>query len=279
MKFPEKGHEKFKMEEIELLQKWKADLELSAEGKRILENIEKDSKVPKETWEKFLKNLAHRLNKGNKGFDAAINAIEDEMLLQGPLVKTEHIPEYLSKLVKARSLFRYLNDSLPVYRDKGAEKQLCKWITDKSLTVKTGFKNIKYRGIRPIVWATSADEIDKLKPINDDLDDLCDRLGLLDFDKCDDVIELRYESQKVKNVRIPTIMEGGQNPAFLPCDEDDDYGYTLGLKNDYWEGLPEIVHEPVDFHEIEFLHYLGHKEKNPVPFWEKGNKSIREESK
>lgn len=268
----------FKEKEIGLLNKWVKELNGSFEGKRILENIEKESKVSLEIWEKFLTNLILRLDAGDSCLDALKKAIEDNMLLQGPFAKDD--PEYLSKLIRARSLFRYLNERDKLtYEDKEGEKKLCKWIEDRSLTIEDNFKNIKLQGDRPIIWATFSDEIDNLMSLNNkDVDDLCDRMGLLNFGKDDYVINLRYKFQKIKNIKVPTIIEGGANPAFQPCDDGDSCGYTLNLKSGDW-GLPEVVHEPIKFHELESLTYLGRKENNPEPFWEKDNRSIQEESK
>ena len=285
MKLPDRRSKGFNKKEMVLLKHWEKELKSTKEGERILENIDKEYKVPDNLWKKFLGNLVHRLKEGDESLDAVRNAIDDDMMLQGPVVNREQIPESFSKLLKARSLFRYKSDNIPIYmlevihptEDKEGEEKLCKWIDDRSLTIKNGFKNIKLQGKRPIVWATFSDEIQKLRLIHDCVNDLCDRLGLLDFEKCDYVLELRYESKKVENVRYPTVIEGGENPAFQPCEDGDECGYTLDLKSGDW-GLPEIVHEPIDFHEIESLHYIGHKDKNPEPFWEIGNKSISEES-
>jgi hypothetical protein len=164
--------------------------------------------------------------------------------------------------MKVRSLFRYLKENIPIFMDKQGQKQLCNRINDGTITLNS-FKKKKLSGRKPVVWATFADEVERQRMINDNVDDLCDKLGLLDFDKCEYVIEFRYLSKKLKKIKFPTIIEAGANPAFHPTGDDDDdkYGYTWDLKNKD-RGLPEVVHEPISFQEIDSFNYLGHKSRN-----------------
>jgi hypothetical protein len=235
-------------------------MEQTSIGKRIIENFERDSKVPGKTWEKFLKNLITRLKKGDSGIDAISKAIKEDMLLKGPPVEKKHLDESFSKIMKVRSLFRYLNDNLPIFRDRKSQEQVCEWIENGKIKIAKHFKDIKLQGEQPIVWATFTNEIENQENMGLELNALCDKLGLLDFNKCEYVVELNYESGKVKNVRFPTTMEGGTAPAFNPSD-DDEYGYTWDLKNRDW-GLPEVVHEPISFKDIDTINCKGHKDKD-----------------
>jgi hypothetical protein len=261
MKFPEIGDKRFKKEEVALLDAWRKKMEQTSEGRRIIENFRKGNKVSEDIWVKFLKSLVNQIKEGDSEVDAIRKAIKDEMLLKGPLIDRKHLPAGFSKLVKARSLFRYLNGNIPIFKGIEGQKQICKLIDNRMITLEKSFKKVKLRGQKPIVWATFSDEVEKQRLIHDDTNDLCDKLGLLDFDKCEDVIELSYESSQARNIRFPTIIEGGDNPAFHPSDHEDEYGYTWDLKNRDW-GLPEVVHEPISFQNMDSIHYLGHKSRN-----------------
>lgn len=266
MNFPDYKSRFFSKEEVDVLKTWRKEMEKTTEGIQVIKNFIKDTKVPDNIWMKFLKNLVARIKDGYSGVDAINNTVDKNMLLQGPIIKEKALPDSFSKLLKVRSLMRYLNDNIPIFNDKEGEEELCTLIKKNKITRGNSFKRIKLCGKKPVLWATFTDEIDKLTTIHDDTSDLCDKLGLSDFDKCEHVIELCYCPQVAANIRFPTIMEGGSNPAFRPSDTDDDYGYTWDLKNRDF-GLPEVVHEPVRLQDIDSIHYRGHKDrKSDVKF-------------
>jgi hypothetical protein len=261
MRFPEFKNELFTKEEIKLLNDWQNSMIKIPGGNRIVKNMKEDPHVPEDIWIEFLKNLVRSMKEGDRGGDAVRKAITDDMLLKGPRVKKDNLPESLSKLIKVRSLLKYLKDNIPIFRDFRDQEKICKRINDGTITIQKSFKSVKLQEEKPVVWATFTEEVENLMIINDNINDLCDSLGYLDFNKCDFIVELRYESNKVRNPRIPTIIEAGLNPAFHPCAEGDGYGYTWDLKSRDW-GLPEIVHEPISFHDIDAISYIGHKDKD-----------------
>jgi len=261
MQFPEGKSESFTTEDIELLMRWRIDMEQTPEGKKFIENFESERYVPEDVWIKFLKNLIGQINEGNRGVFAIDGAIENDMLLKGPHIEKKNLPEVLSKPMKIVDLLKYIKNNIPIFSGKKGQEQMCKLIQNKRIDINNDFKETKLQGRKPIVWATFADEVEKMMLITGNINDFCDTLGLLDFNKCDYIVELRYKTENVKNIRFPTIMEAGTNPTFHPSDIDDEYGYSWDLRSGDW-GIPQVVHAPIFFQEIDSIHYLGHKNKN-----------------
>lgn len=262
MKFPKKGSERFSDAEIDAIEVWKKDLSQTPQGRKIIDNFEKDPHVPDHICEKFFKNLAFRIKEGYNSFDAVSYSITDDMLLQGPRIEPKCHGETFFTLVKMRDLLKnFLKPGIPIFKDQHEQEQIAKWINGGVITIERHFKDKKLRGARPIAWATYAEAIDKEFNINDNIDDLCDRLGLMDFNRCDWVVELRYDKNKIENPRIPSVIDAALNPTFCPSDEGDPYGYNWDLKSNR-EGFPEIVHEPVDIKKIDSIRCLGHKTRD-----------------
>ncbi|MDQ1353754.1 MAG: hypothetical protein QG657_4061, partial [Acidobacteriota bacterium] len=132
---------------------------------------------------------------------------------------------------------------------------------DGTISIEKHLKNVKLRGARPIVWATFAVPVENYYNMNLNIDDLCDRLGLRDFNKCDYVVKVLYNLNKIEKLRLPNIIDAGVNPAFFPSGEEDQIGYTHDLRNNLG-GFPEIVHEPIAIKKIDSIGYLGHKTRN-----------------
>jgi hypothetical protein len=265
LEFPESINKNFSKEEIDLLNEWREKMKNVPIGRRINDNFEKCPHVPGDIWLKFLKNLIGWLKKGKTYLDVIRNSISDDMLLQGPGVNKDELDDGLTRLMDIRTLKkRYLKDNIPVFTTQKGLGQLCKFVNKGSVTIEKNFKKVELRGKQPIVWATFVKDVDDYFNINDDIDDLCDKLGLTSLKKNDHVIRLGYESTKIKKPRIPTVLDGGDNPAFYPSDKEDDTGYTWDLKNKQ-EGFPEIVHEPIPFQEIQIIHCLGRKNRDASP--------------
>lgn len=270
MKFPELNDKSFTTDEIKLLNTWQERMKQNPIGKRIIKNMEKDSNVPEDIWRKFLKNLVERLKTGDSEFRAAKNSITHDMLLKGPPIDKENLPEQFSMLIKVRSLFRYLKDNIPIFRDIENHRQIFNWIESKTITIKESFKKIKLQGRQPVCWAMFKDDLDKSWDITGEPNKFYDILGLWDFDDGDYVVELLYDSKKIKNPRIPTIIEAGIYPIFFLPFEDDEYGYTLDL--DFWDfGIPEIVHEPIPFQDISLMIGKFQKSETPVSLYKRSD--------
>jgi hypothetical protein len=262
MRFPEKGSEHFSDEEIKLLKAWKRNIKRISLGKRIIENFEKDPHVPNHIWIRFLKNLLNCIKEEIKDLDSIRKAITDDMLLNGPDVGKKELGDSLLRLITIKSLLkRYVKESIPIFKDKISEEKVGQWINDGTITIEKHFKDAQLRGERPISWATFVENVDDDLVINGNIDDLCDRLGLMGFNKCDYVLELRYNVDKIKKFRLPTVIDAEINAAFCPSSEEDRVGYTHDLKNNC-EGFPEVIHEPIDIKKIDSIRYLGHKNRN-----------------
>ncbi|MFC2155906.1 hypothetical protein ACFLRB_05405, partial [Acidobacteriota bacterium] len=210
-------------------------------------------------WKQFFENLIERLKFGDTGLGALKNAITDDMLLQGPKVNIEDLEDVFLRLIKIRSLLkRYVKSNIPIFKGQRGEEQLAMYINDGTVTIEKHFKDVKLQGKRPIIWATFAEDVEKELNINENIDDLCDRLGLSDFNRCDQVAELRYDANKIENQRVSTVVDAGENHAFYPSMKGDPFGDTRDLKNNR-EGFPEIVHGPIDIKKIDYIRSLGHK--------------------
>lgn len=262
MKFPKKGDTQFSDEEIDVLEVWKKDLAQTPQGRKIIENFEKDPHVPDHICEQFFKNLITRIKEGDNSIDAIRLSIVNDMLLQGPPVKPKELGENLLRLETIRNLKnRYIKENLPFFNDKDSLEKIKILMENGSINIEKHFKDIKLQGIRPLVWATYAEAVENEFNLNDNIDELCDRLGLCDCNRCDDVAELRYDKNKVENYRLPTVIDAGENHVFNPSNEEDPVGYTWDLKNKR-EGFPEIIHNPIDIKKIDSIRYLGHKSRN-----------------
>lgn len=268
MNFSESYYKLFTTDEINLLNTWQEQMKQNPIGKRIIENIEKDFNVPEEIWIKFLKNLVERLKPGESDFKAAKDSISDDMLLKGPPIAKEDLLDNFSMLVKVRSLFRYLNDNIPIFRDIENHQQIFNWIGSKTITIKGSFKKVKIQGRQPACWSIFTEDLDKCWEVAGEPNIFYDTLGLWDFDEGDYVVELVYGKKKIKNPRIPTIIEAGIYPIFYVPSEEDEHGYTLDLN--CWDfGIPEIVHEPISFQDISLMIAKFQKNEDAVSLYER----------
>jgi hypothetical protein len=266
MQIPKKKSKSFSGEDIEILNSWLQEMGKSPVGQRIIKNIKNDPHVSKNFQKQFFKNLINQIKAGRGGIDALDKAITDKMLLKGTKVHNKNLKERFSRIIRVEDLFRYLKtNSKLFFNDKDDEKRFCEWLEKGIITIKESFENVELRGQKPVVWATFADDIEKGLLLNDgNIDDLCDILGLSDFEECDYLADLRYNSGKIKEVHFPTVLEAGGNPTFEPSDKDDDYGYTLDIRNcDF--GMPEVVHKPILFQSIETISCIGHKDRDATP--------------
>ncbi|MGD2085572.1 MAG: hypothetical protein PVH61_05230 [Candidatus Aminicenantes bacterium] len=256
--------------EIELLDTWCEDMKKNPIGKRIIENMKQDPHVPEDIREKFLKNLSGRIMAGDNELEAVKNSITDDMLLKGPSIEKENLPDTLSMLMKTRSLFRYLNDNLTLFRDINTHGLIFNWIKNKTLTIEKNFKKVKLQGRQPVCWSIFTHDVDDFLNISD-INELCDGLGFPDFNEGDYVVELLYEKKNIKNPRIPTIMEAGVYPIFCPGSEEEEYGATE-------QGIPEIVHDPIHFQDIDLISCKEKKDKDGGSFYEElknGDKELK----
>jgi hypothetical protein len=268
MKFPDSKDNFFNTDEIEILSTWRKRMEQNSIGKQIIENMVQDPHVREDIWTKFLKNLIARIEARDNDFDAVKNAITEDMLLMGPPIAKEKMHDYLSKLMKVRSLFRYLNDNIPIFRDMRTYGQVFNWIKNGTLTINENFKNVQIMENQPVCWSIFTNDVDNFLNIGD-IDRLCDGLGLSDFNEGDYVVELLYETKNIKNPRIPTIIETGIDPTFCPGIKKDEYGTTE-------LGIPEIIHKPNPFHYILSISCKGRKETDYISFSDNFNNPIQE---
>jgi hypothetical protein len=256
--------------EIKLLDTWRERMNQNSIGKRIIENMEQDPHVAEDIRKQFLKNLIGRIKAGDNELEAVKNSITDDMLLKGPSIEKENLPDTLSMLMKTRSLFRYLKDNLTLFRDIKTHGLIFNWIKNKALTIEKNFKKIKLRGRQPVWWSIFTHDVDDFLNISD-INELCDSLGFSDFNEGDYIVELLYEKKDIKNPRIPTIIEAGVNPIFCPGSEDEEYGTTE-------QGIPEIVHAPIHFHDIALISCKEKKDKEGGSFYEElkiGDKELK----
>lgn len=258
MRIPSRPGGDFGPREIDLLAQWRDRLSQSEKGRRIVEIIESEENIPRELEERFLKNLLQRIEEGDDPVSALSKAVAPDMLLRGPEVPRKSIPPLLSRIVSVKRLLPALRSSIPVFRDRRTEEQVFTWLRDGVYTLEDLFEP-GFLDAKPIFWATSASEVDRLKAGGHDVDDLCDHLGL-GIPECDWVAELRYRRNRVRNVRKPTILESRAQSAFEPSPRTATTGTTRNLRTGE-PGLPEVVHEPVARADLETIAAHGHRSR------------------
>jgi len=251
--------------EITALDNWREHMKHTPLGKQIIDNMEKDPHVPEDILMKFLKNLAGRINQGDDKLTAVKNAITDDILLMGlPIIKKK-LPDNFSKLMKVRRLFGYLNDNIPIFRDIETRGLIFNWIRNGILTIEKNFKDIKLQENLPVCWSIFSLDLDCRFDLSGTINELYDQLGLSDFDEGDYVVELLFEKDKIRNPRIATFIEAGVDPFFYPGLREDESGFTFDLKS--WDfGIPEIIHEPITFHDISAISCKYPKSETALPF-------------
>lgn len=273
MRYRDLNNNTFTEEEKQLFNSWKERMNNHPIGKRVIKNLELESNVDEEVWRKFFKNLTQRMKSGDNDFNSLNNSITKDMLLMGSMVDKKDIPDHLSRLVKVRSLFKYLNNNLTIFRDGKTYGQIFNWIKNRVITVEKSFKKIKIRGKQPIGWSVFNEDVDYHVEISD-IDELCDNFGLSDFNENDYVVELLYEKNKIDNPRKPTIIEAGLNPIFCPAPGGETCGNRVHLKF-CDQGLTEIVHEPIPLQDISLITCKGIKERD-VAFFNEADDASKE---
>jgi hypothetical protein len=253
-------HPEYTQAELQGIARWFDSMGRTKEGRRVVSNFESDENVPQEVREEFTRNLAREINQGKEATRAFIDAVTENLLLKGPPVPREHLDSYFSRLLRIRDLMRYKKGNIPLFTDESEQEIFLKWIIDDTLTIEELFKDDMMRGIFPVVWATFTSEVEEHLRQSLNIDDLCDKLGLL-IEKNEQVIELRYKSSTSTNVRKPTVIEAGPYPAFRPSSREDPFGFTLDLSSGDF-GLPEVVHEPIPICSVEEVLPRGEKERD-----------------
>lgn len=110
------------------------------------------------------------------------------------------------------------------------------------------------RGQYPFVWATFAENVNETLGRGEGADKIRDVLGLDNesYKKESYLIGLFYNRSAVesnftndKGYHFPTVIEGGDNPAFKPAPDGETAGLTMNLQ-DGSKGFHEVVHPPIE---------------------------------
>jgi hypothetical protein len=115
-----------------------------------------------------------------------------------------------------------------------------------------GLKNLakgELTGRLPVAWVTKTAEIESLREVvkpGQLADDLRDALGLRHLSDDQYLAEIVYPPNIPATLRAPTFLDGDGALVYRSVRGKDLWGRTVNLKTMH-EGLPEAVHQPVNF--------------------------------
>lgn len=216
-------------------------------GRRVMDNIRAEERIESVAWLSFEQALAAALRAGSSYVSAIVSAIQPSHLLQGTPAEHEYQPRSVSRLMKIRALRRYIRPAAALAFGAKDDALLAQILEEKHFGPRDLLADTALRGKLPILWITFTDEVENhFQGFPRDIDRLCDRLGLTDFNKDDYVVELRWSVGTADGLRIPTVLDAGTNAAFSPTPKVE--GDTSGFAEDLETGdvgLPEVVHGPI----------------------------------
>lgn len=230
--------------------------------KRVLENFEMEPRLQSDIRNAFVTCLLEEFKGSCKdALDAIRRSLSKSvwLMLQGPKVRIK--PNELCCVRTARTLRRNIEE--PPYdqiqgnifndpRGTLADELIANNIQEGLRGPRHLFGTI--RGKYPILWATSAENVNETLENGEGADEIRDMLGLdyESYKKDSYLVGLFYNQETVasnftneKGYHFPTVIEGGDSPSFKPAPDGAATGLTINLR-DGSKGFPEVVHLPIE---------------------------------
>jgi hypothetical protein len=240
-----------------------SDVVEMAKRKRILENFEIEPRLSINIRNDFVKCLVGEFNGNCQDALQAIQRSQEKsilLMLNGPKIGT--LPNELCLVRPAKALIAHNIGEPPIDQIQGNIFQNPRGKLAEELlidNIKEGYIGPRHlqgtiRGQYPFVWATFAENVNEILSRGESADKIRDMLGL-DNKSCEKgsyLVGLFYKRSSVesnftndKGYHFPTVIEGGDNPAFRPAPDGETTGLTMNLQ-DGGKGFPEAVHPPIE---------------------------------
>ena len=223
---------------------WLKELEESGdEGVIVAHNWRTDPNVAADKVADVARRLAGVWGHGKDPVHAADAAVHDDCLCADDTKRACAAP-FLAHIVRYGAFEDKILNYGGAFTGGVTEDNVETFLGNVDLSTLGGF----VQGGRPIAWCTPAEELSGvLEP-----DALRSLLGLRwglaarsmpreERFREETLVELRYRPGEVPETHVPTVLEGGSNPCFLPSGAASDRGVTMDLGTGE-TGVSEYVH-------------------------------------
>lgn len=231
--------------------------------KRVLENFDIEPRLSVTIRNAFVNCLVKEFKRNCQDARNAITRAQSKsisLMLEGPKVRST--PNELCCVRTAKALRSHNIGDPPYDQVQGSIFDDTRGISGDELlakNIKEGFIGPRHLsgivgGKYPIVWTTFADNVNETLENEEGADKIRDMLGLdhESYKKDSYLVGLFYNQETVgsnftddKGYHFPTVIEGGDNPAFKPAPNGEVTGLTVNLQ-DGGKGFPEVVHPPIE---------------------------------